>query len=418
MKYFLLLFFTALLNLGCGSSMKPRTEAVPTTFSITVKNSGLLGGSTRGDTATELNDQLIELRMGVPVSKGSKSQLAIKVEITGTNFTKATAYNWQLIEVSTGSVLASKTESATFGAGGSTIANSVLKGISHLDLAAYASDQNRANLPKVIEQPKVTTFPKSQTDGANDYAIIIGIEKYRNEITPAIHAANDAESVKQLFEKTFNIPAQNIKTLVNERASKTDIMGALFEWLPKNVQSSQGRVFIFFSGHGAPNPTNGDAYLLPYDADPAYLKTGGILVSDVQKGLANLKTKHTYLFLDSCFSGSGPRSVLAKGTRPLVPVNDVKSEGTITLTASAANQTTGMHDKAKNGLFTHYLIEALSGKSDGNSDTSISLAEVSKYVSKHVGDDARRQNREQSTSLKTPKGLDTNDKILVQSLGN
>ena len=418
MKPIILLSFFIVALCACGgSSVKPKAEAVPTTVSISVTNRGLLGISMKENTTSELREQMLRARMGVPVAEGAKAQLSIVVEITGTNLNNATEYNWQLINLANGAILASSRESAMMGQSGSSVASTILNGIGHLDLSAYASDQNKADRPRLVEQPQDLLFPKSQTEGADDYAIVIGIEKYRNEITPALHAANDATRMKTLFEKTLNIPNENIKLLVNERASKTDIMGALFEWLPKNALKKEGRVFIFFSGHGAPNADNGNAYLLPYDADPAYLKTGGILVSDVQKGLAELKSKNTYLFLDSCFSGSGPRSVIAKGTRPLIPVHEVKSEGTITLTASGSSQTTGTHDTAKNGLFTHYLIEAMRGKSDGNSDTSISLSEVSNYVSKNVAADGRKQNREQSTSLKTTKGLDANNTILVRNIG-
>ena len=79
-----------------------------------------------------------------------------------------------------------------------------------------------------------------------------------------------------------------------------------------------GTVFIYYSGHGAPNPKNKDAYLVPYDGDPSFIDQTGYSLKRMYDALGKLPAKEVIVALDSCFSGAGGRSVLAQGARPLV----------------------------------------------------------------------------------------------------
>ena len=47
-------------------------------------------------------------------------------------------------------------------------------------------------------------------------------------------------------------------------------------------------------------------------------------VEDLYAKLQKLPAKEIVVMVDACFSGSGGRSVIAKGTRPLVAVKKVK----------------------------------------------------------------------------------------------
>jgi len=77
-------------------------------------------------------------------------------------------------------------------------------------------------------------------------------------------------------------------------------------WLANNVESDS-RVFIYYSGHGAPDPRTGDAYLVPYDGDPSFIENTGYSLKKLYDTLGKLPSKEIVVILDSCFSGAGGR---------------------------------------------------------------------------------------------------------------
>lgn len=242
--------------------------------------------------------------------------------------------------------------------------------------------------------------------GDNTWAIVVGIERYRDALPIATYAENDARAFAAWLETTLNVPPTHIKLLVGDRASRADLASAIEEWLPRNARTPGGRVYVYFSGHGAPDPETGTAYLVPWDADPAYLKTRGYAIDALYASLSKLPSQESFVFLDACFSGSGERSVLAAGTRPLVPVRSptpVKSR-LVAYAAASSTQTTGGWQARGHGLFTGHLLDALRGASDENVDGTITVDEVARYVAPRVGREARLQNREQTPVLTMPTG--------------
>lgn len=89
--------------------------------------------------------------------------------------------------------------------------------------------------------------------------------------------------------------------------------------------------------------------------------------------------------MDACFSGTGGRSVLAKGTRPLVAKVDL---------ASGSDEITGIDAPSAHGLFTYHLLKGLSAK--GGKATFKALHD---YLAPKVQDAARRENRDQTPQL-------------------
>ncbi len=236
-------------------------------------------------------------------------------------------------------------------------------------------------------------------DAPNDFALIIGIEKYRGTLPPSTAALADAKMFANIAEKTLGVPRRNIILLTDDDATKSSLDSYIEDWLPKNIKPDS-RVYFFFAGHGAPDPQTGKGYLVPWDGDPRFIERQGIGVDDVAKKLQNLGAKQVVMMVDSCFSGSGGRSVLAPGTRPLVPVKEFepipKSTQFAMLAAAGSNETTGTTPDGSHGLFSHYLFEALRGKADANNNNRLTLNEVIEFVGTRVPDEARRDNREQT----------------------
>jgi hypothetical protein len=244
------------------------------------------------------------------------------------------------------------------------------------------------------------------------YALVIGIEKYR-DVAAATGARHDAERFAEMARTTLGVPEDNIRTLLDERAGKSDIAKQM-RWLQSNVPAG-GRIYLYFSGHGAPDPTSGVSFIVPYDGDPQYLSESAIKMTEVIGDLEKTKAKDVLAIADSCFSGQGGRSVLAPGTRPLVRVQEVKTTARVALlSASSGAEISGPSADGKGGLFSKYLIEAIgSGQADMNGDGQISLKELEDWIKPRVKREAKKANRDQNPSVQIGKKLGAPDDFIV-----
>jgi hypothetical protein len=365
---------------------------------------------------------LVNMRIGVPVvSQRAEADLELTGEFRRDVF--GVALDWRLTEVDGDRVVAAGIAmGGAFEFNADRFADAVLMDLlkPSLNIDGYASRPAApAAAPPAAAAPAAGPLvPRpSATDGSNTWAVVIGIETYRDALPPATFAEADARAFKSYAHTTLGVPEDHIKLLVGNRAGRGDLASALEEWLPRNAVTPGGRVYVFFSGHGAPDIQTGDAYLVPWDGDPAYLKTRGYAVSNLYAKLGALKNQEIFVFLDACFSGAGGRSVLAQGTRPLVPVRTAQpTTGIISFAAASASEATGAAPGGQHGLFTHHLLTALSGKGDTNGDGNITLAELTGYVATQVERDARKDNREQRPTLVAPRGLRADEVVLVEGL--
>ncbi|MEZ4465847.1 MAG: caspase family protein [bacterium] len=401
--------------MAARARVTPRAVASPARIALFVEKTSIMAPGLGDEVAAELREQVLESRVGVPVQDASKADLLLKVVISGANFTHATQWEYQLIDVDTDAVLVSRRDTAAWGRAADDLAAGVMQDVARIDTAAYAGPGKAA--PVVVAAAGTVDAPlRSATDGSKSWAVVIGVEGYREGLTPATGAEADARAFAAFARTTLGVPEANTKLLVGDRATRADLSGALLEWLPRNAVEPGGTVYVFFSGHGAPDTESGDAYLVPYDANPAYIKTGGLPLAEVQRTLGALKGQRVYLFLDACFSGQGDRSVLAQGTRPLVPVKPLAAAtGLVTLAASGATETTGTHAGSGHGLFTYHLLAGLGGAADADGDHAVSLAELRDHLITAVRTEARRQNRDQTPSVAVPGGYDVGQP-LVQGL--
>lgn len=240
-------------------------------------------------------------------------------------------------------------------------------------------------------------------ENPDNYAIVVGIDKYL-DLPQAQFAERDAEAVKtQLIALGF--PSRNVVHLSGEKAGYKSIEKFVETWLPRNTNENS-RVFFYFSGHGAPDPQGGKAYLLPYDGDPNFLENTGYPLSRLYQKLNELKAREVVVALDSCFSGAGGRSLLAKGARPLVLSVDTLAPATGRLeifAAASSDQITSTLDEQGHGTFTYYFLKGLTGGARA-ADGSVTALGLYDYLKPRVQDAARRQNREQTPNLQGSLG--------------
>jgi len=199
------------------------------------------------------------------------------------------------------------------------------------------------------------------------YALIIGIDKYTGEWKALKNAVNDAKAIEQQLRDKYEF--ESIRTLFNEQATRTNILKE-YEWLMANVHENDN-LLIFYSGHGDYNETLQRGFWVPADATSSSV-SGLISNTDIQSFLSGIKSKHTFLIADACFSGD-----IFRGKTLTIPYeNSFKYYNQIYSKPSRTALTSGgvepVMDGGKDGhsVFTYYLLKSLNSNQNQFFDAS------------------------------------------------
>lgn len=155
--------------------------------------------------------------------------------------------------------------------------------------------------------------------------VLIGVDIYEHpDIPPLTGCVNDVALVRRTL-KGFGVPNEDIRVVVNQRATKANIIHRLRKAV---ADAEPGDVVVFyFSGHGSQvRDRNGDELadsldevICPYDMD--WDRKTFILDDDIDEILADTPADVVVeAFVDCCFWGAGPGEVDAElGKRMLDP---------------------------------------------------------------------------------------------------
>lgn len=146
-------------------------------------------------------------------------------------------------------------------------------------------------------------------------ALLVGINKYKMQGADLSGCVNDVTNMRDILLKFFGFAAKEIRVLVDERATKKNIMERL-TWLISRVKADN-RLLFHYSGHGSQIVDRDgdelkdklDEIICPHDMD----WDGNFISDDDLRALfANLpKGVNLEVVLDSCHSGTGTREMLA-----------------------------------------------------------------------------------------------------------
>jgi len=211
--------------------------------------------------------------------------------------------------------------------------------------------------------------------------IAIGVGKFREaELAPVKFAAHDAEIVAKYFRTAGGIPADQIKVLTDERASKEDLAEVFEDWLPR--QAKKGAiVLVYFSGRAVVDAA-GAVSLVPHEGNP---KTGARLFSvrRLHAALDSLPIQHAVLLMDARLEGPGSpdRRKEPKWNSSTAEDEDGKL---VHILSATGFQEAHRYDRGRHGLFTYYVLKGLSGTADADRDGQVIVAELFDYVREQV----------------------------------
>ncbi|MEG3969042.1 caspase family protein [Microcoleus sp. T2B6] len=210
----------------------------------------------------------------------------------------------------------------------------------------------------------------------HSYALIIGINDYKNGISALKTAVSDATEIARILETEHDY---TVTLLLNQAATLSQLRQVLEIELPKQIQAGD-RFLFYFAGHGiALNGEDGpEGCLIPQNAKLGNVRTY-LPMSDVNKALLQLPCRHFLGILDCCFAGAFRWSSLRKALPvELVTIHKERYDRFIqdpawqVLTSAAYDQSAWdafdlKDDRGQIGShspFASALIEALEGKAD------------------------------------------------------
>ena len=234
-------------------------------------------------------------------------------------------------------------------------------------------------------------------------AVIIGNADYEHRDVPDVTFAHrDADAFRRYVEDVLGFDPENVidlpdatrRALFDALGTKRDPRSLLWSYLDPDGGSD---VVVFYSGHGVPGVNDGRGYLLPVDADPRAAEDDGYPIDLLYRNVGGLaEASSVRVYLDACFSGGSHEGGLIGNASPVfveASLPEGVGDKVTSLAAASGKQVASWDEKARHGLFTHHLLDALYGDGDADGDGRVTAAEAKRYLDRHMTRAARRQHR-------------------------
>jgi hypothetical protein len=263
-------------------------------------------------------------------------------------------------------------------------------------------------------------IPETRMDRSGAVAVVIGVSQYTNADVPSVdYAVRDTETIRQYLVRTLGFEPGNILSLENPTQSELNAAfgtaenheGRLHDYLP----SDTSEVFVYYSGHGAPNAQeDGRSYFLPSDGSPKQLGLTGYPVDQLYENLSKVTSGPVTVAIDACFSGQTEAGTLVQEASPaLLSVENpaMSLDKGLVFTASEADEISSWYSEKKHGLFTYFFLQGLRGNADRDENGRITGEEMRTYLAENVEMEARRLHSRPQNPQTLGKAK---DRVLVQ----
>jgi|GEM_PF-3791805 len=261
-------------------------------------------------------------------------------------------------------------------------------------------------------------IPNTSMSNPNAIAVVIGNKEYENQDVPSVDfALNDAAVVKKYLVNTMGFSEGNILYLENARqADFYRVFGTNDNFkarLHNLVKPGESDVFIFYSGHGAPDPESKEGYFVPVNCDPSLVAFNGYPINTFYENLSQIPYKSLTVVLDACFSGSSEAGMLLKNISPVFiepKIRILNDEKARIFTSAGGDQVSSWYTDQNHSLFTYFFLKGLQGAADADKNKRLELRELRTYIEEHVPYEARRLNNR----IQTPEVYGNDDVELVR----
>ena len=223
-----------------------------------------------------------------------------------------------------------------------------------------------------------TDIPQASSENDRTFVVILANENYNTE-SRVEYAHNDGEVFSRYCNKTLGIPESNIRVVFDATLNN---IRAQVDWLSKVGEAYGGdaRLMFYYAGHGIPDESSKEAYILPVDGYGSNVATGYKL-SELYAQLSAIPSSSTLVFLDACFSGANRDDQMLASVRGIaVRVKKEVPQGNLVIFSAAQGDETALpYNEQGHGMFTYFLLKKLQ-ETGGN----VSLGDLSDYVTDQV----------------------------------
>lgn len=233
---------------------------------------------------------------------------------------------------------------------------------------------------------------------AEKYALVVGINRYKNGIQPLKHASKDALDFYSFLvnPRGGNFRKENVTHIRDEYATRVAVKNAMDRI--RSRAKEDDLVLLYLSSHGTPPDKFGGVHIVTYDSEVKPRQriwetsiTGDILREFIQ----GVRAKRLIIIIDACYSNgaytqiagflpSGGKSLGeegygisreymarrllgAKGIVPDEPISITPPQdsrlpngwGKVLISASDAGEESWESDILQSGIFTYYFLQGL-----------------------------------------------------------
>lgn len=200
----------------------------------------------------------------------------------------------------------------------------------------------------------------ARIESPDNWLFVVAVENYRNA-DRVVYSKNSGQLIVQAFQKRFGISARNTYALIDEDATAGAIKDQLAQML-RNIKPG-AKIYFYYSGHGIPEPTTQEAYILPRDKVVDFIaQEGDMKLAGVYRKMTDSPAAEVFAFVDSCFSGRTDNVPNYKGVAPgLLRVRDVAidPEKISIMTAGKNSQFSNAYEQKHHRMFSYYLLKSL-----------------------------------------------------------
>ncbi len=268
------------------------------------------------------------------------------------------------------------------------------------------------------------TIPVTGISNPHAIAVVIGNRDYVSKDIPAVdYAVKDARTVKEYLIKVFGYKEGNIIYLPNATkanfeavfGNKDNIKGKLYNYMKKGKSS----IFVYYSGHGAPDTNTNTGYFVPVDADPQVISITGYSLSQLQNNVLKIskkmKSPEVLIIVDSCFSGATQAGLIIKGASPItIEIKNplLKATSAVVMTSSSGGEISSWYPEKGHSMFTYFFLKALKDMAEDKKTSTITAGDVFKHITNET-EGLPYYARKIYGRIQTPQLMGNSNRVLI-----
>ena len=243
------------------------------------------------------------------------------------------------------------------------------------------NNYNTMTVPAMRNSDVDKNIPVTNKKADNTFVLVIANENYEF-VDDVQFALNDGETFREYCIKTLGVPERQV--WLYKDATAGIIAGGVDKMLQAMSIFDNCNVIVYYCGHGIPDESTGDAYIIPTDGKGTNTATCYSL-NKLYKTLASANAKSVTYFMDACFTGAnrdGSMLVAARGVAREAK-KEVISGNTVVFSAASGDETAMPFKEKQHGLFTYFLLKKLQ-ETKGN----VTYGELAEYIKDNVRKEA------------------------------